>query len=130
MWELDHKEGRAPKNWCFQTVELEETLESPLDSNEIKPVKSERNQPWILIGRTDGEAEAPVFWPPDTKTWLIGKKTLILGKIEDRGRGQQRIKWLNNITDSVDMNLDKLWEIVRDRVAWYVAVHGVANSQT
>ena len=73
MWELDHKEGWVPKNWCFQIVLLEKTLESPLDSKEIKPVNPKGNQPWILTGRTDAEAEAPVLWPPDVKSWLTGK---------------------------------------------------------
>ena len=87
MWELDHKEGWAPKNWCFQTVVLEKTLESPLDSNEIKPVNPKGNQPWMLIGRTDAEAEVPIFWPHYEKSWLIGKK-LMLGKSEGgRRRG-------------------------------------------
>ena len=81
MWELDHKEGRAPKNWCFQTVVLEKILESPLDCKEIKPVliRFEGNQPWIVIERTDAEAEAPVIWPPDGKSWLI-RKDLDAGK--------------------------------------------------
>jgi len=71
MWELDHKEGWALKNWCFRTAMLEKTLESPLDSKEIKPVNPKGNQPWIVIGRTD--AEAPILWPPDVKSRLIGK---------------------------------------------------------
>ena len=74
MWELNHKEGWALKNWCFQTVVLEKTLESPLDSREIKPVKPKRNQPWIFIRRTDAEVEAPILWPPDAKSWLIRKE--------------------------------------------------------
>ena len=73
MWELDHKEGWALKKWCFPTVVLEKTLESPLDCKEIKPVKLERNQPWLFIGRTNAEAEAPILWPPDVKNWLNGK---------------------------------------------------------
>ena len=73
MWELDHKEGRVLKNWCFQTVVLEKTFESPLDCQEIKPVNPKRNQPWIFIGRTDAEAEAPILWPPDVKSCLTGK---------------------------------------------------------
>ena len=73
MWELDHKEGWMPKNWCFWTVVLEKTLESPLDCKEIKTVNSKRNQPWIFTGRTDAEAETPVLWPLDVKSWLIGK---------------------------------------------------------
>ena len=72
-WELDHKEDWVPKNWCLSTMVLEQTLENPLDSKEVKPVNPEGNQPWMFIGRTDAEAEAPVLWPPDGKTWLIGK---------------------------------------------------------
>ena len=71
--ELDHKEGWVPKNWCFWTVVLEKTLESPLDCKEIKPVNPKGNQPWIFIGKTDAEGEAPILWPPDAKNWLIGK---------------------------------------------------------
>ena len=73
MWELDYKESWAPKNWCFWTVVLEKTLESPLDSKEIQPVNPKGNQSWIFIGRTDAEAETPIFWPHDAKNWLIGK---------------------------------------------------------
>ena len=73
MWELDHKEGWAPKNWWFQTLVLEKTLKSPLDNKEIKPVNPKGNQSWIFIGRTDAEAEAPILWPPDVKSWLTGK---------------------------------------------------------
>ena len=74
MWELNHKEGWAPKNWYFWTVVLEKTLESPLDCKEIKPVNLKGNQSWIFIGRTDAEAEAQMLWPPDVKNWLIGKE--------------------------------------------------------
>ena len=73
MWELGHKEGWAPKNWCFRIVVLENILESFLDLKQIKPVNPKGNQPWIFIGRTDAEAEAPILWPPDAKSWLIGK---------------------------------------------------------
>ena len=73
MWQLDHKEGWAPKNWCFWTVVLEKTLESPLVSKEIKPVHLKGNQPWIFTGRTDAEAEAPILWPPNVKSQIIGK---------------------------------------------------------
>ena len=73
MWELDYKEGWAPKNWCFQTLVLEKTLESPLDSKEIKPITPKGNQPWIFIERTAARAEAPILWLPGTESWLIGK---------------------------------------------------------
>ena len=117
MWELDYNECWMPKNWCFGTVALEKTFESPLDFKEIQPVHPKESQSWVFIGRTDAEAEAPVLWPPDTKNWLIGK-TLMLGKIEGRRRrGQQRMRWLNGITDSRDMGLSKLRKLVIHREA-------------
>ena len=86
LWELDRKDGRAPKNWCFWTAELEKTLESPLDSKEFKPVNLKESQPWIFIGRTNAEAEAPILWAPDTKSWLIGKDP-------DAGKDWRRRGW-------------------------------------
>ena len=127
MWEVNHKEGWMLKNWCFWIAVLEKTLVSPLDSKEIKPVISKGNQPWIFIGRTGAKTESP--WPPDGMSWLI-RKDLMLGKLQGKRRGQQRIIWLNSISDSMDMNLSKLWEIVKDREAWHAEVHGVTKSQT
>jgi len=98
MWELDHAEGWALKNWYFRTVVLEKTLESPLDSKEIKPVNPKGNQPCIFIGKTGAEAEAPILWPPEVKSWLIGK-TLMLENIEDKRRGYRGWdSWMASLT--------------------------------
>ena len=108
------------------TVVLEKTLESPLDCKEIKPVNPKGNQPWIFIGRTDAEAEAPVLWPPMWRADPL-EKILMLGKTEGKRRRRwQRMRWFDGITDSMHMNVSKLREITEDREGWSAAVHGVA----
>ena len=124
MWELDCKERWTLKNSCFWTVVLEKSLEIPLDCKEIQPVHPKGNQSWIFIGRTD--TEAPIVWPPDAKNWLIWKDLNAGRDWRREEKGWQRTRWLDGITDSVDMDLGG----VQESVMYRGAVHGVVNSQT
>ena len=132
MWELDHKESWAPKNWGFWTVVLEKTLASPLDCEEIKPVIPKGNQPWIFTGRTKAEWS----WSPNTLvSWCKEsthlKRPLCWEKNKGkRRRDQKRMRWLHSITDSMDINLSRLWETAEDRGAWHALVHGVTKIWT
>ena len=130
MWELDYKESWALKNWCFWTVLLDKTLESPLGCKEIQPVHPKRDQSWVFIGRSHVEAETPVLWPPDAKSWLIWKDSDAGKDWGQEEKGWQRMRWLEGITDWMDMSLGGLRKLVLDREAWCAAAHGVTKSQS
>ena len=118
------------KRQRIDAFKLEKTLENPLDGKEIKPGNSKGNQPWIFTGRTDTEAEAPIIGHLMWRVDLL-EKTLMLGEIDGKRRiGEQRLRWADSITDSMNKNLSKLWETVKDRESWCAAAHGVSKSQT
>ena len=105
-------------------------LESPLDCKEIQPVHSKGNQSWVLIGRTDVEAETPILWPPHVKSWLIGKDPDARRDWVQEEKGRQRMRWLDGITDLMDMSLSEFRELVMDREVWGAEIHGVSKSRT
>ena len=124
MWELDHKESWVPKNWCFWTVVLDKTLESPLDFKEIRPVNPKGNQSWIFIGRSD--AEAPILWPPDVKKWLpdAGKDW---GQEEKGPTEDEMVGWYHQLSRH---EFEQTHEIMKDKEAWHATVHGMTKCRT
>ena len=129
IWELDHKEDWVLKNWCFWIVVLKKTLENLLDNKEIKPVNPKRNQPWMFFVRTDAKAKAPILWPPDVKSWLIGKDS-DAGRDwgqEEKGTTEDEMVGWHHWLDG--LSLSEFREMVMNREDWRAAIHGVAKSR-
>ena len=129
----EHRRIDAFKLWFksfSKTVVLEKTLGSPLDCKKIQPIHFKGDQSWVFIGRTDAKAETPILWPPHAKGWLIGKDPDAGRDWGRRRKGRQRMRWLDGITDSIDLNLSELGELVIGREAWHAVIHGVARSRT
>ena len=127
---MDYNKGWVPKNWCFWTVVLEKTFESPLDCKEIQAVHSEGDQPWDFFGRTDAKAETPVLWPLHAKSWLIGKDPDAGRDWGQEEKGTTEDEMADGITISMDVSLSELWVLVMDRDAGPAAIHGVAKNRT
>ena len=130
MWELDYKESWVLNNWWFWTVMLEKTLESPLVCKEIQSVHPKRNQFWVFTGRIDAEAEAPILWSPNAKSWLIWKDPDAGKDWRQEEKGRQRVRWLAGIANAMDMSLSRLRVLLMNREAWHAAFHEVTKSRT